>query len=239
MNVVDESGESAAPTWDVGSASLLWVAGSTVHRLHPGSGTHTEFVVPQPIGAALPRTNGGLALSLRDGIGLRDLDDRLSWLVYWHREDGTAGPAVTDPAGDLWAATADQLVRIQPDGRAKIVRDNVTVTGLTWATDRLYLATPHGIEFTLDNGEPQPLCELPGPAGLCADAEGCVWAAMPTADELVRLTPAGSIDRRVAVPGATGCCFGGTDFTDLYVTGNAVHVIPGIGAGLPTARFPG
>ena len=227
----------SAPTWDVGSASLLWVTDTTVHRLHPGSRTHTETVVPQPIGAALPRTNGGLVLNLRDGIGLRDLDDRLTWLVYWHRDGGKAGPAATDPTGNLWAATADQLIRVQPDGRAKVIRDGVPVTGLASGPDRLYLATPHGIESTVDGGEPEPLCELPGAAGLCVDADGHIWVA--AADEIVCLTPTGAIDRTLAVPGATGCCFGGSDFTDLYVTAEEVQVIAGVGTGLPTARFLG
>jgi sugar lactone lactonase YvrE len=222
------------PIWDVGSASLLWVADTTVHRLHPGSETHTEIVLPQPVGAALPRTNGGLVFNLRDGIGLRDLDDRLSWLVYWHRDGGTAGPAAVDPTGNLWAATADQLIRVQPDGRAKVIRDGVHVTGLAWSDDRLHLATPRGIESTVDS---ELLCELPGAAGLCVDADGRVWVAV--ADEVVCVSPTGTIEGRLAAPGARGCCFGGNDFTDLYVTADAVRVIPGVGTGIPTARFPG
>jgi sugar lactone lactonase YvrE len=226
-----------APTWDVGSASLLWVADKAVHRLHPGSETHTETVVPQPIGAALPRTNGGLVLNLRDGIGLRDPDGRLMWLVYWHRDGGTAGPAAIDPTGNLWAATADQLIRVQPDGRAKVIRDGVHVTGLAWTDDRLHLATSRGIESTVDGGEARPRCEFPGAAGLCVDADGQVWVAV--ADEIVCVSPTGTIDHALSVPGATGCCFGGNDFSDLYVTADAVHVIPGVGTGIPTARFPG
>ena len=49
MKLVHDATASAAPIWDVGSASLLWVAENTVHRLHPGSATHTKTVVPQPI----------------------------------------------------------------------------------------------------------------------------------------------------------------------------------------------
>lgn len=49
MRLAWQATGSASPTWDVGSASLLWVAENTVHRLHPGSATHTETVVPQPI----------------------------------------------------------------------------------------------------------------------------------------------------------------------------------------------
>ena len=243
MKLLHGAQASASPTWDVGSASLLWVEGTTVHRLHPGSATHTETVVPQPIGAVAPRTNGGLVGNLRDGIALRDLDDRLTWLVYWHRDGAKAGPAAVDRTGRFWAVTGYQLVRVQPDGRAKVMLDDVAITGLATSgleeDDNLYLATPDGVEtLDADTGERTPLCAGPA-AGLCVDAEGCVWVAMPAAGQIRRLTPSGDIDRVLDVSGPTGCCFGGPDFTDLYITAGAVFVASAAGAGLPTARFPG
>lgn len=63
--------------------------------------------------------------------------------------------------------------------------------------------------------------------------------AVPDANEIRRVTPAGDLDRVLHAPAPTGCCFGGPDFTDLYVTAGSVFVIPGIGTGAPTARFPG
>lgn len=236
MKLVHEATFSAFPVWDVGSASLLWTEGSTVHRLHPGSDTHAETLVPQPVGAALPRTNSGLVANLRDGIGLRDLDGRLTWFVYWHRDGAEAGPAAIDNTGDLWAATGQQLIRVRPDGRATVVLDGTTVTGLA-ASDRVHIATPLGVEV-FDGGERTPLCAAPA-AGLCVDADGCAWVAVPTANEIRRITPTGELDRVVAVAAPTGCCFGGTDFTDLYVTAGSVFVAAGIGLGAPTARFPG
>ena len=240
MRLAWQATGSASPTWDVGSASLLWVAGTSVHRLHPGSETHTETVVPQPIGAALPRTNSGLVLNLRDGIGLRDLDDRLTWLVYWHRDGAAAGPCATDPAGNLWAVTGDQLVRVEPDGRAKVVTTGNTVTGLA-AGEEIHVATPAGVDL-IDprTGSAHLVFEVPeGPAGLCVDADGGIWVAIPAANQVRRYTPGGALDRALDVPGPTGCCFGGTDFTDLYITAGSVFVASGVGAGLPTARFPG
>jgi sugar lactone lactonase YvrE len=238
MKLLHEASASCAPTWDVGSASLLWVEDTTVHRLHPASGTHTETVVPQDIGAVLPRTGGGLVVNLRDGIGLRGLDDRLIWLVYWHRDDAAPGPAAIDPAGNLWAATGGQLIRVQPQGRAKVMLDGVTVTGLA-AGERIHIATPEGIEvFDPDTGDRTPLSAGPV-AGLCVDADGCVWAAVPTANEIRRITPDGSIDRVLEVAAPTGCCFGGPDFADLYVAAGSVFVAEGVGVGAPTPRFPG
>jgi sugar lactone lactonase YvrE len=240
LELLHDGTASASPTWDAGSASLLWVADTAVHRLHPGSGTHTETAFPQPVGAALSRTNDGLVANLRDGIGLRDIDDRLTWLVYWHRDGAKAGPAAVDQTGTLWAATGDQLVRVRPDGRAKIMLDGVTVSGLT-SDERLHVATMDGVAtFDPDSGTPEPLFDVPeGATGLCVDAEGCVWVAVPSADQIRRHTPTGALDRALDVPGPTGCCFGGTDFSDLYITAGAVFVASNAGAGLPTPRFLG
>jgi sugar lactone lactonase YvrE len=238
VKLVHDATASASPVWDVGSASLLWAEGTTVHRLHPASDTHAEIVVPQRIGAALPRTNGGLVGNLRDGIGLRDIDDRLTWLVYWHRDGAEAGPATIDPAGNLWAATGDQLIRVRPDGRATVVLDGVTITGIA-AGDRLHIATAQGVAvFDPDTGDRTPLCAAPA-AGLCVDADGGVWVAVPDANEIRRITPTGDLDRVLDVPGPTGCCFGGPDFTDLYLTAGPIFVVPTIGTGAPTPRFPG
>jgi sugar lactone lactonase YvrE len=236
VKLVRQATASASPTWDVGSASLLWIEGTTVHRLHPGSDTHAETVVPQPVGAALPRTNGGLVLNLRDGIGLRDPDDRLTWLVYWHRDGAEPGPAAIDPAGNLWATTGDQLVRVQPDGRAKVVLTDVAVTGIA-AGDRLHIATPHGVDVVdPDTGNRTPLRATPA-AGMCVAGDGCAWIAAQ--DGILRVTPSGDLDRVLDIPAPTGCCFGGPDFTDLYVTAGSIFVAPAIGPGTPTPRFPG
>ena len=235
MKLVHDGAFASAPTLDAGSASLLWVEGQTVHRLHPGSGTHSETVVPQPIGAIAPRTNGGLVANLRDGIGLRDIDDRLTWLVYWQRDGASAGPATVTQDGSLWAVTGDQLVHVQPDGRPTVARTGTTITGLA-ATDRVYLATPRGIDI-LDSGE---LFTVPeGVAGLCVDADGYVWIAVPTANQIRRHAPDGTLDRALDIPGPTACCFGGTDFADLYITAGSVFVASGAGVGLPGTRFLG
>ncbi|HJP78776.1 MAG TPA: SMP-30/gluconolactonase/LRE family protein [Pseudonocardiaceae bacterium] len=235
MKLVHDAALSSAPIWDAGSASLLWVERETVHRLHPGSETHSETVVPQPIGAIAPRTNGGLVANLRDGIGLRDLDDRLTWLVYWQRDGASAGPAAVAQDGSLWAVTGDQLIHVEPDGRPKVTRTGTTITGLA-ATDRVYLATAHGVEI-LGTGE---LFIVPeGVAGLCVDAEDHLWIAVPEANQIRRHAPDGTLDRTLDVPGPTGCCFGGTDFADLYITAGSVFVVSGAGVGLPGTRFLG
>lgn len=263
-----------APTWDAATSTLLWVDGprAEVHRYRPDDGTDEAITLPQWVGAAKPRTKGGLVLNLRDGIGLRDLADRLVWLVYWQRDGVRAGDAGVDPSGRLWAATTHDdhtpdgwLVRVRGDGRATVVsRDLAISNGVAWSPegDRMYhIDSPTRRIDIFDYDDPsgevsgrRPLCAVADtdgvPDGLCVDADGCVWVAVNGGGQVRRYTPSGRLDRVVEVPVSTpsGCCFGGEDFTDLYVTtvsvedqplSGAVFVAPGIGSGLPSPRFTG
>ncbi|MHA6802665.1 SMP-30/gluconolactonase/LRE family protein [Salinifilum ghardaiensis] len=134
--------------------------------------------------------------------------------------------------------------------------------GLAFAPDgaRLYLADgstgrlevlaldPEGGEL----GERRPLVEPGAPVGgLCVDAAGCPWVALPGAGAVHRYTPEGVLDREVVLAGhrPTDCCFGGTRLTDLYVTTGggdagaedpaALLVVPEAGEGVRTPAFAG
>jgi sugar lactone lactonase YvrE len=95
------------------------------------------------------------------------------------------------------------------------------------------------------------------PDGSCVDADGCLWNADYGASRLVRYTPAGKVDRTVALPvtNPTCCCFGGEDLGTLYVTtatqrlapeelakqplaGSLLALRPGV-QGLAESRFAG
>jgi sugar lactone lactonase YvrE len=67
------------------------------------------------------------------------------------------------------------------------------------------------------------LCYLEGlgiPDGAAVDADGYLWNARWGAGAVVRISPAGQLDRVVRVPVSqpTACCFGGPDRRTLYVT---------------------
>jgi sugar lactone lactonase YvrE len=271
------------PTWDAGTGSLVWVdiLGSAVHRFRPGPGTDEIIPVPQHVGAAKPRTNGGLVLNLRDGIGLLDPaggDPR--WLVYWARDGMRGNDAAVDPAGRLWAGTMRYdlasgggfLARVDPGGRARVALPEVSISnGTGWSPDEgrmYYVDTPTRridvFDYDAAAGEAtnrRTFAEVTGtdgvPDGLCVDASGCVWVALFNGGQVRRYTPAGVLDRTIEVPArqTTACCFGGDDLTDLYVTtaregftdadaaaqplAGCLFVAPGIGTGLPSARFTG
>ncbi|XP_046552931.1 regucalcin-like [Haliotis rubra] len=62
------------------------------------------------------------------------------------------------------------------------------------------------------------------PDGMAVDTEGKLWVACFDAGKIVRIDPeTGKVIRTVKFPceKTTSCCFGGEDFTDLYVTSAA------------------
>ena len=62
---------------------------------------------------------------------------------------------------------------------------------------------------------------MPGrPDGGAVDVDGCYWSAATDGWELVRFTPAGKVDRRIALPVAkpTMLAFGGERLDTIYVT---------------------
>ena len=64
------------PVWSVTEQVLYWVdiMSNLVHRYDPESGSDTTFDVGQPVGALAIRASGGLALALRDGFAVLDLN---------------------------------------------------------------------------------------------------------------------------------------------------------------------
>ncbi|QFZ17074.1 SMP-30/gluconolactonase/LRE family protein [Saccharothrix syringae] len=272
-----EAALGEAPTWDHASGTLLWVdvLASEVHRHSPARGDDAVLEVPQHVGAAKPRSRGGLVLNLRDGIALLDRDGTRTWLVYWAREGVRGNDAAVDPAGRLWAGTMryDEepdgwLARVEPSGDAKVVLDKVGVSnGIGWSPDSTlmyYIDSAERridvLDYDRDTGEAtnrRPLARVHRglPDGLTVDASGAVWVALFGGAAVHRYTPAGELDLELELPVGqpTACCFGGPDFTDLYVTSartglsgdalselaGSVLVLPGVGEGLPSNAFAG
>ncbi len=78
----------------------------------------------------------------------------------------------------------------------------------------------------------RPFVEFGGgrglPDGSIVDADGCLWNAEWGAAVVRRYTPAGTLDREIAVPPKNPTCpaFGGRDLTELYVTSARQEMTP-------------
>jgi sugar lactone lactonase YvrE len=99
-------------------------------------------------------------------------------------------------------------------------------------------------DYDPDSGEPGPRrlffdtrAVAGRPDGGTVDADGCYWMAGVSGWQLVRLTPAGAIDRIVDLPveRPSKPMFGGPRLDILYVTTIGVGLTPGTEARQPWA----
>ncbi len=231
------------PTWDPAHHRLIWldILGARINTYDPVSGHRTVRVTDQHVGAAKPRTGGGLVLNLRDGVALLDADDSFRWLHHEPVPGRRANDAAVAPDGSLWAGTmrydeapgGGTLSRLTGDGSVETVLDDVAVSnGTGWSPDgrRMYYIdspTRRLDVFDFEAGRPvnrRPLVEIEEgagfPDGLTVDADGCVWVALWDGGAVRRYTPEGALDRVITLPTprVTACAFGGADLTDLYIT---------------------
>ncbi|MFG3530398.1 SMP-30/gluconolactonase/LRE family protein [Streptomyces sp. NPDC047917] len=231
------------PTWDAATGRLIWVDidSARVHTYEPVSGRRTVMATEQHVGAAKPRTGGGLVVNLRDGIGLYDADGAFRWLVRDPVPGRRGNDAAVAPDGSLWAGSmrydgapdGGSLVRVAADGAVSAVLPVVACgNGIGWSPDgslMYFIDTPtRRIDvFDFDgehavNRRPFATVEEGAgfPDGLTVDAEGAVWAALWDGAAVRRYTPDGALDRIVPVPvrRPTACAFGGRDLDDLYIS---------------------
>jgi sugar lactone lactonase YvrE len=122
--------------------------------------------------------------------------------------------ARVDPDGRVTAA-ADELVFpngtvITPDGRTLVVGETfgARMTAYDVAADgglsnrRVWAALPQGAV----------------PDGCCLDAEGAIWVASPTTNDVIRLAEGGEVKERItAEQGVYACMLGGPDRHTLYL----------------------
>ncbi|KAA6223227.1 SMP-30/gluconolactonase/LRE family protein [Streptomyces albofaciens JCM 4342] len=235
------------PTWDARAGRLIWVdiLSARVHTVDPATGRRTVLATEQHVGAAKPRTRGGLVVNLRDGVGTYDADGAFAWLCREPVAGRRGNDAAVAPDGSLWAGTMaydeapgrGTLTRIAPDGGATRVLSDVTVSnGTGWSPDgrrMYYIDTPTrrvDVFDVTDDGlvtGRRPFVEIEEPAGtagypdgLAVDAEGGLWVAMFEGAQVRHYTPDGVLERVLPMPVArpTACAFGGAALTDLYVT---------------------
>jgi sugar lactone lactonase YvrE len=236
------------PSWDPSTHRLIWVdiTAEVVHRLDPVSGGDERFEIGQPVGAAVPASDGRLALAVSDGFAFLDpatgAIDRIAD-VEADLEDTMMNDGKCDPAGRLWAGTKDAvdsrpigaLYRLGPDRRPVQVLPGLTVSnGLGWSPDhwRMYfIDSPTQridvFDFDLDDGEisnRRALVEIPKswglPDGMTVDEEGLLWVAFWGGSAVRRFDQTGAVVSLVEFPVSqvTSCAFGGEDLSDLYVT---------------------
>jgi sugar lactone lactonase YvrE len=257
-----------APVWDAAREELIWVDidRGLVHRRSRDLGDRT-LEAGQPVGCAVPRAGGGLALALRDGFALvapGEDEVRLVAQVEHDRVDARMNDGACDSRGRFWAGTmslagdtrAAALYRLDPDLRVTRVLPGISVSnGIGWAPDSsvlYHVDSPRrridAYEFDEARGAIgcrrsviQVPAELGTPDGLEVDAEGGVWVALWGGSAVLRFSPEGELCERLRLPVAnvTSCCFGGRDLDTLFITTAARGAVEEPLAGALFACRPG
>ena len=193
----------------------------------------------------------------RDGVMYNDAKiDRLGRL--W---TGTSHVAELEPRGALWVIDANKHAMLvdtgfaiangpafSPDGRTAYFSDSLAKQVLAYdiSADGRVSGRRVFCTFAEDEGLPD---------GLTVDAEGYVWVAHWLGARVTRRNLKGEVTTRIDVPSphVTSLCFGGKDYTDLFITtawdavdeatrkaypeaGHVFRVIPGV-KGLAEPRF--
>ena len=237
------------PVWDAGRAVLTWVDifGRRIHELDPATSARRHWQMPDRISAAIPRSGGGMIVTLAQAIALFDPDTgRLEEVARLDADrHHRFNDAKCDPAGRLWVGSMNEedasptgaLYRFDDRG-LHVAEDNIAISnGLAWSPDgtTLYFADTRqrrirAYDFDQTAGllaNRRDLVAVDGetafPDGSAVDADGCVWNAQWDGARVVRYAPDGHVARVVPLPVSrpTSVCFGGADMTTLFVTSAA------------------
>jgi len=169
----------------------------------------------------------------RHGPGLRFNDGRCDrqgrfWVGSMDDSSGAAAPlgslarlSSASEAGGQWQPPLRGDLRVpnglafSPDGRRLYFSDSHASQAIVWVC-----------EYAAESGQAGPprrfIERLPAgrPDGAAVDAEGGYWICANDGAAVLRYTPDGELDRRIALPMAkpTMCAFGGHDLATLLIT---------------------
>ncbi len=246
------------PRWHRGK---LWVSDFYTHRVlavdDQGQVEEIAHVPNQPSGLGFMPDGSALIVSMRDrkilrrdaaGIVTEHAD--LSHLAPWHLNDMVVdqhGRAYVGNFGfDLMSGAetrATCLIRVDPDGSAKVVADELLFpngAGITADGKSLIISESFGGVLSCFDihangdlshrrvwaklgdkaGDVHNIAETAGvPDGMCIDAEGAVWVADAIHHCVIRIAEGGKELDRISTGelGVYACMLGGSDGRTLYL----------------------
>jgi sugar lactone lactonase YvrE len=225
------------------------IDGRAIHRYDPATGLDEHRPTPgRPGSLALTAAPGRLLVAMEGGLGFFDWASGAwrDWIALEpERRGNRLNDGRCDPTGRFWVGSmfdpaaagkaTGLLHRVEPDGTAVTVRSGIGVAnGLAFSPDgrTMYFADTHrdtvwAYDYDVDTGDATnervflDFGPLPGrPDGACVDEAGCYWIACVLGWMVLRVTPAGTIDRRIRVPveKPTMPAFGGPGLSTLFIT---------------------
>jgi sugar lactone lactonase YvrE len=233
------------PMWHPDEQRVYWcdIPAGRLFRYDPAMGEHELCYEGVPVGGFTVQADGALLFFMTKGTVKIWREGELTTVVdeIPDERETRFNDVIADPAGRVFCGTMPtrdrlgRLYRLDPDGTLTTVLDGIGCSngmGFTPDRKRMYYTDSHKREIylfdydratgELDNQ--RVFVQTPEgegiPDGMTVDAEGCVWSARWNGGCLVRYTPDGVEERRIAFPAlkVSSVIFGGPDYTDMYVT---------------------
>lgn len=238
-------GLGEGPLWDADAQVLYWVDihGPTLYQLDYETQSTRVWNLPgKTVGSLAVREQGGLVLAMDHGFyffspdtgDLQLIADPLKGRPEVRFNDGKVDPFGSFVAGgfNMVHRTADDCpaFRLTKDLSVEEIMSGFSMFNgpcFDEARGCMYVTGRHnnGIEIL-----PYSVGGLPGPAatffessnsdGATIDEQGCLWTAQWSDECIVRLTPDGKVDAKIAVPDqvVSSVMFGGPELDLIYVT---------------------
>jgi sugar lactone lactonase YvrE len=235
------------PLWHPTEQRLYWcdIPAGRIFRYDPITGRHEQCFQGEAVGGFTIQSDGALLLFMARGAVKIWRDGDLTTVIdeIPDERETRFNDVIADPAGRVFCGTMPapdhlgRLYRLDLDGTLTKVLDGIgTSNGMGFTLDRrqMYYTDTRKHEIYLFDYEQSTgqitnqrvFVRVPGdereghPDGMTVDAEGYVWSARWDGGCLVRYTPNGAEERRIAFPArkVSSVTFGGPDYTDMYVT---------------------
>lgn len=235
-----------APLWHPDEQRLYWVdiPQGKLLRYDPTTGAHALCYQGGVIGGFTLQADGALLLFMGQGaVGIWRAGQPLAPVIEEipQERDSRFNDVIADPEGRVFCGTRpteqhlSRLYRLEPDGTVTELLDDIrSSNGMGFTPDRTgfyYTDTRRHLIYLFDYeretgvlSRRRVFAQAPEgegrPDGLTVDAEGYVWSARWDGGLLVRYTPSGAEDLRIAFPArkVSSVTFGGPNYTDIYVT---------------------
>jgi sugar lactone lactonase YvrE len=237
------------PLWDDAVGRLLWVdiRRARLYAQRQGDDALSQRALNAPVSAmGLCANKDVLVAAAGRSVGLLD-PERGRYAVRIELEADKPGNRSNDGAvgadGRFWFGTMDDGAR-EGQGALYALSSDWTLTRAieTMSIPNGILTSPDGRElYVTDSAHqrietraldprsgalspPRLFASMQGehcaPDGAALDEEGCLWSAQWDGACVIRFSPDGRIDRRIALPVSrpTSCAFGGADMRTLFIT---------------------
>jgi len=233
------------PLWHPGEQRLYWIDIPTgrIFRYEPASGTHEQCYGGEVVGGFTIQADGALLLFMARGAVKIWREGELTTVVdeIPGERESRFNDVIADPAGRVFCGTMPtenqlgRLYRLDTDGTLTELLDGIGVSngmGFTRDHRQMYYTDSAKREIYLFDYDQatgaltnqRVFVQTPEgegiPDGMTVDAEGCVWSARWDGGCLIRYAPDGTEVLRINFPAkkVSSVTFGGTDYTDMFVT---------------------